>query len=420
MRRDYLASFIAEAVAVLSSLLLYRIAAAQWSLEGFAEYTLSRKVLSAILVVGLVGMDLALVRWIASEAPERRDAGGRYLTAALAIAMSASLAVAVILLALPAPLARILYGEPGHEDLLPPLALLTIGGSLQGLAYGYERGHLRIGRAALLLVLNAGVTPLAAVVLSPGSIAGALVLMGAGWTLVGGVLVALRARSFTRVAPVRPLLAYGSSRGLGLLLQMAFLAAPAVVAANRSGIVEGGSVAFALLAVGLLSTALTPIGVVLMPRGAQMIRERAVQRLRAHVRMLLAVVVPSVTVVVLLIEVLAGVLLPAYLGPSYAAGVPALRGIAWSAIPWSVFVTLRGLLDASDLRPLNARNLLTAAAVDGVLVGSAVITGAGEASYYAAFDVAVVVLAGLTLLDTRRVLASPTRWQAVGGDGGVQ
>lgn len=400
MTRDYLISFIAEGIAVALSLLVYRIAAQAWPTAAFAEYALSRKLLSAVLVVALLGMDLAVARSVALRG-ESHPRPAAHLGGAFIVVAGASLAVALILVPFREELGRLLFGESGHAPVVVGLAVAAIGGSIQGIAYGYERGRLRIARAGALLVILA-VVPLAAVFAAPDP-AWALGATGIGWTVIGATLIAGRGAALFERPPMRELLAYGAPRSVGLLVQMGFLAAPAVIAANRFGVVEGGNVAFALLALGVLSTLLTPIGVVLLPRSAQMLSTP--QALRRHVTRLLALVVPSVTAGVLVVELTAGVVIPAYLGPSYGGAVVALRATIWAAIPWAIFVTLRGLLDAVETRPLNARNMLAATATYAVAIGIATAAGAGETAYYGAFLAAVIVLGALTGLEAARALS---------------
>lgn len=407
MRRDYLLSFAAEGITVVLGLLVYRVAAAQWTVDTFGEYALSRKILSAIVVIALVGADIAVVRFIAFDAARDAAAIASYLRGSVVVVIVGSAALALVLVTLAGPLGTALYGESGHEELLPALALVAFAVALHGIAYGYERGRIRIGRAGLLLVVDLGLVPLVAVVVAPGSAASALAAMGVGIAAIAGVTIAIQSRGPAARPLVIPIVRYGAPRSLGLIAQMAFLAAPPVIAAHRFGIAESGNVAFALLVLGLLSTLLTPIGVVLMPRSADMLREGATGALERHIGRLVAIALPSVAVAVLTLQVLAEPVLVAFLGPAYAGAAPALRAITWAAIPWTFFVILRGLLDAHDVRPLNARNMLAASIVYAGLVGIVAALGAAEDAYYGVFIASVIVLASLTILDARRALLRP-------------
>lgn len=413
MTRDYVVSFVAEGLAVLLALLVYRVAAAQWSVDQFGEYALSRKIASAALVIALLGVDLAVVRLIAFDAAGDRTRMGGYVSGALVVVALASAGLAVVLLALPGPIGLALYGRPGHEDAVRALAPVALGGALYGVAYGTERGRLRMARAAALLVACTGAVPLLAVVASPASVPGALAVMGWVWAAVAVAAIVAQRPSLRARPAVGAVLAYGAPRAVGTLLTLGFLAAPAVVAAHRFGLAEAGSVAFALLVLGLLSTMLTPIGVVLMPRSARLLSERSGDALEHHVRRMLSLVVPVVTLAVLAIEVGADALVAAFLGTSYAAAAGALRAIAWAAIPWTFFVTLRALLDAHDVRPLNAKNVGLAFGAYGALVGGATVLGLAESAYHTAFVASVVVLAGLTLLDAGRALTRPASAEPV-------
>ena len=407
MTRDYVLSFIAEGLAVILALTTYRIAAAQWDPDLFGEYALSRKVVSAVLVIALVGADIAVVRFIAFDAAndEARIAG--YLSGAVTVVLATSTALAAGLVVLAGPLSQVVFGAPGHEAAVMAFAAVSLGGALYAVAYGYERARLRLGRAAGLLVVNTGIIPLLAVFAFPASVASSLAAMGAGWVLVAGLTLVAERRAAWARPEVTPMIRYGAPRALGLLVQMGLLAAPAIVAAHRFGLEEAGNVAFALLVLGLLSTLLTPIGVVLVPRSAEMFREGAGATLERHVSRLLTVVVPLVAVFVLLVQFAADAIVAGFLGAAYAGAAATLRVLLWAAIPWTFFVALRGLLDAHDVRPLNARNVVLASIAYALLVTVASSANAEEIAYHAAFVASVVILGVLTLVEARRVFASP-------------
>lgn len=402
MTRDYLASFVAEGLAVIAALLTYRLAAAQWGTEGFAEYALSRKILSALLVIALVGMEIALVRAVAMAGPAHASAIGASLRGALLIVGVSALTVALVLVLASDPLSAVFYGGTEHAGLLPGLAFAVVGGAIQGLAYAFQRGRLRLVAAGALLVVNTGLVPLAAVIAARTSIATALVAMGLAWSAVGALVILPAMRRPAGPAPLQALLSYGAPRSVGFLVQTALLAAPPIVAAHRFGIEEAGNVAFALLALGVLSTLLTPIGVVLLPRGASMLREGSLHLLRQHVARLVVVVLAAASVGVLAIELVADSLTVTYLGPDFAAAAGPLRAIAWATIPWAAFVTLRALLDASEARALNARNLTVAAAAYAVLVAFGWTTGADRTWDQLSFVAAAALLGALTLWEAWR------------------
>lgn len=407
VRRDYMLSFLAEGVAVALALGSYRVAASQWDPEVFGEYALARKILSVVLVIALLGVDIAIVRYLAFEAGGDHRKIASYVSGALTVFTVTSITIAIALATFAGPLSTMLFGRRGHEDLVTALGILAFGGGLYGIAYGYLRGRLRLGRAGILLVISSGVVPLVAIVQGSSSVGFALVLIGIGWAAVAGLAIFFERRTAWGQPQVRPVLAYGAPRAVGQVIQMAFLAAPAVVAAHRFGIAEGGNVAFGLLVVGLVSTGLTPIGVVLMPRSADLLRGGADRLLEAHVVRLLALVTPAVVSFVLLVQLFADPLVAIFLGPGYAASTNALRGILWAAIPWMFFVALRGLIDAHDVRPLNARNLAIASTTYALLVLLAISIEGDAAAFYAAFDLAAIVLAGLTLVAARGVFARP-------------
>ena len=206
-----------------------------------------------------------------------------YLPAILLV-VGAAVVLTVVLLLFPGPLAQLFFGSARYSDLITPLPLLIFGGGLHGVAYGYLRGRSRIQRANMLVAINQALVPLIAIPLSGASVARILLLMGAGWTLAALAFLVVAPLSFDGVPErVRELARFGVPRVPGDLLRLALFSLPGVVVAHVADISVAGGVAFGVAAVGMLGTALSPIGFVMLPVAARMMAAGDVAELRRRV-----------------------------------------------------------------------------------------------------------------------------------------
>ena len=86
MRRfNYATTFLAEGVVVGGYLLAFRLIAAFSGTEGFGEYSLSRRTLSLLMPLAVLGADLGIARYVAYAETERSGKSSGYAGASLIV-----------------------------------------------------------------------------------------------------------------------------------------------------------------------------------------------------------------------------------------------------------------------------------------------------------------------------------------------
>jgi len=400
MKRDYFTTFAAEAVVIVSYLLTFRLVATMFTPAGFGEYALSRRSLSLLAPLAVLTLDVAIARLLA-YAVERRSANdSAYVPAALALAAAAVAITSAILLIFREPLASLLFGSVRYAPLITPLPLLLAGTALHGIAYGELRGRFRIQRANLLLVLNQGIAPVLAVLAGGGSVPRILTVMGAAWVLVSAAFLPFRRLGLEGVrGRITELFRFGVPRIPGDLVQLALFALPGILVAHLAGIAAAGIVAFAISALRMIGSALTPISFVLLPVASRLFARGDVRELRGHVGDLLRVTLLPLLAGTLFIELLAGPIIGAYLGRQFLGGTGLLRVIMIAALPWGLYVTLKSVIDARHFQAINARNTVIAFLAFLALI---FVLGLALSPLYAttvAFSASLYVLGVLTVIE---------------------
>jgi O-antigen/teichoic acid export membrane protein len=402
-RRDYVTTFVAEGLFILSYLIVFRVVADHFGPRGFGEYALARRTLAFLLPIGAIGLDIAIARYVAYAAgrPVEQRA---YLPAALVLlALAVGLQV-VVLLVFRDFWAGLFFGSEAYVSLVPPMVLLVAGNALFAVAYGNLRGHLRITEANLLRVLVHAILPLGAALLIRDSVSTLLLVMGGGWVLLSGGALAL-----TRMSIDKPLLRaaelakYSLPRVPGDLLALVLFALPGIIVAHVADITVAGQVAFGIAALGMIASAVYPAGFVLLPVASRLLASGSVDRLRAQVFGVGRVVVALIVVSILIFEVFATPIVSAYLGPAFAGSVSTLRILMLGALPWGVYISLRSVIDARHKRAVNAINVAVAFAVFAVLmVVSRAFTDQATA-VVPVFVVSLYVLGTLTAIEVIRI-----------------
>jgi O-antigen/teichoic acid export membrane protein len=359
-RRDYLTTFAAESLFILSYLAVFRLVADHFGPRGFGEYALSRRTLAFLLPLGAIGLDIAVARFVAYAA-DRPVEQRAYLPAALGLLALATGVLSAILLVFQGFWADLFFGSTSFTDLVPPLALMVAGNGLFAVAYGNFRGHLQILRANVLRVVVHVLLPFGAALLVRNSVSDLLYVIGGGWTVLSLAALAVTRMSFhDPLAHAAELARYSVPRAPGDLLALVMFAVPGIVVAHVSDITVAGNVAFGIAAIGMVAVAVFPVGFVLLPVASRLLAAGSVDRLREQVFIVARVAVGLIVIAIVIFELFATQIVDIYLGPAFAGSVATLRVLMLGALPWGIYMSLRTVIDARHKRAVNAINVAVA------------------------------------------------------------
>ena len=403
VRRDYTTTFLTSLVVTGAYLVAFRIVAYDFGPTALGEYALSRRAIALLAPLAALGVDLAITRLVAYD----RGSGQRkvYLSAGLLLVVVDVVAITAVILTLQSSVGDLMFGSRTYSDLVRPLPLVVLGVGLHGLAYGELRGRQRVQSANGLMLVNYAVVPLLALWLGGNAIPAVLFAMGAGMVLVSGAFISFmehsRAYLFQRLWE---LLKYGAPRIPGTLLQLAMFSAPGVVVAHVSDIRTAGTVAFGVAALGLVGSALSPIGLVLLPIAAEMLGRGSHTEFRAQVVQITKIMLPLLVGGIVVFEIAAEPLVRFYLGSAYLDTVGLLRLLVLAALPWGLYVILRSAMDAHDVFATNSLNTVIAFAAFFVLTLILARYVSPTFAVVDAFVAGLYVLGGLTVFSASRVL----------------
>ena len=155
MRRlNYLTTFMAEGLVIGSYLLAFRLVALFSGPQGFGEYSLSRRTLSLLMPVAVVGVDLGVARYVSYAQADKSGKSPGYVAAGLIVLAAGVGIVSAILLVAPGFWGEVFFGSSSYGSLVLALPPLLAGGGLHVIAFGYLRGLNRIQAANVLMAIN--------------------------------------------------------------------------------------------------------------------------------------------------------------------------------------------------------------------------------------------------------------------------
>lgn len=407
----YAATFVAEALAAVGYLFAFRVIAQRLGTQGFGEYALSRRILSFLAPIALLGLDLAVVRYVSYSSARRDSSASIYLSTALAVMGVCTIILSVPLLTMSPLLAQLFFGNSQYAPLVRIMPVLVAGSALHAVTYGYFRGRLWMARANTLSVVNQGVVPLIAAIAGSSSIPTVLGLTGGLWLATSTVALTTTPIDINGMrSHVWELVRFGARRLPGYVLLMTYFGLPGVLLAHLSTVREAGAVLFGVTILGLAGTSLTPISLVLLPFASQYMATGNRHALISHVLKIAGLGIGLVLIATIMFEALTPVIIRAYLGSNFSYSVTLLRIVMTGALPWGIHVIFRSIIDAHHTKAINGR--LTAIAFVSMLV----ITVVSMALISPAFAIALGLVGGLwvlgilTLIETFRILRIDSPW----------
>ena len=348
--REYAATFITEFAVMASQIAAYKLAAHFLGKDGFSEYALARRTVTLIVPIPLLGLAVGLPRYIGFSNGQGDDEGAfRYYGATLQCVGVATLLLVVLMNVFSQTFAFLFFGELTYKRLVLPLSLMILGLSLHTVVCCYFRGHIAMNRANLLQFINLAVVPVVAFFLFRHSVSKTLSAIGLIWSLAAGAalfLTPFRAIVLSNWKESKQLLRYGIQRVPGDFILMALFTLPATLEAHRRGIQEAGFVAFGISVVSMVGAAFAPFGLVLLPKATFLLAEGGQNELRQHLRSILRATFGASVALVLSIWIYMPTLIHLYLGASFEQVTPIARLLILGAVPYSVYLVLRNVVDA--------------------------------------------------------------------------
>lgn len=319
--------------------------------DGFGQYSIIYELLAVVQPVLLLGLGVAVPRFVAPErnGTDRTD-GSRYLAAALCLEGLVLLAVASAAVGSDSRWPALVFGgKPPHSAALV-LSALVSASVFWVLVTGHLRGMGDHATANRLLLWYTGPAPILGGLLS-SSVSSFFLIVSLGWA--AGSLLALRPWSFkwntTRSSTQRAalqLLGFGLRRVPGEMALFGLFSVPALAATRLVNLRTGGYVAFAVSVVTILGACFVPISMVLLPYVSALAAANRLQEVRAHLQKAVPISLAVAIALVGAVELAVTLATRVYLGEEFMPSVQVTRIVCLALPGYVLFIVCRSVLDA--------------------------------------------------------------------------
>ena len=412
MRVQLAWTMVTELLVTISGILILKLAASLLGPAGFGEYSLSRRAVGLMYLPLVMGLGIAAPRYIAIARAGAMEGytESAFATATLTAGLLPPLTLALLFNLAPQTGSALLFGRQSYFYLVPPATIALAGISLHAMVYAVYRGRSEMRFANVLQITNLALAPLLGFAFGEKSAASVLTATGVIWLLTSGVAllhVLYRERADWRGLHsmrehLKVLLRFGLPRVPGEFALVGLFAIPSLLAVRAHGIVEAGQFSAALSVLTMAAGTFAPVGLVVLPRASAMVATGDIAGVKRLVRRILIGGILVAAAGVAVGELVIPFFIKWYFGEAFAPAIPYFRAVLLAAIPYAVYILMRSILDALDVRALNSRNLIITVSIVTVLclVNRSIIWMA------ASIVGSLVLLAVLTLRDVRSRLAA--------------
>lgn len=405
MKFDLILTFITEFLVILSGLLVYKLAVIYLGQTGFSEYALSRRIISFIQPVMLLGLGVGIPRYVAYATDPSKS--GTYFISGLSILGITTLSLALLGNLFSDTFAFLLFGSKSYATLMFPISVMLFGLVMTTACYSLFRGKLQMVSANILQIVSTGIIPVLAFVFC-SSLRSVFLLTGVMWIAVSALFMVFIIRNidwdmseFSQCT--HDLVSYGSKRVPGDFFLSALFTLPATFATHLSGVKEAGYIAFGISMLNMAGTAFGPIGLILLPKASKMIANDDTGLLKYYNAKLIKGTLVISLVGVAIFELFAGTIINLYLGQASAELVKVARIIMVACLAYTLYVTMRSVIDACYVKAINTKNIfISLIAFTGISL-PAIMSKSSYISVAVAFVFSIYVLGILTLLEVRRI-----------------
>ena len=412
MKKDLLLTFFAEAVVLVSGLLVYKFAANLVGQDAFSQYALCRRTVSFILPALLMGLTVGIPRYIAFASSnndyQRPD---NYFLSGIVVLFINVLLFMLVLNLFKRQFACLFFGSSEYHDLIFSISIMIIGLTLHAACYSYYRGNLLMIRANILQVLNTGVVPVL-VFVTHADIVRILSLTGLSWIITSAFALALICKNLewnktkSLLPCAKELLSYGIQRVPGDFGMAALLSLPAILTSHTSGIRAAGYVAFGTTILNMTGSVFAPFGLVLLPKASQLIASRNMVKLKDYILKLAGLTLLLSLVGLIVFEIFAYEIIKIYLGETFNDLVVIARIIMLGSLAYTYYVSMRSIVDAFYFKAVNTLNIIIALFIFLIVSGFVCVLDGSNITLVSSFVGSLYVLGILTFINIRKLLRS--------------
>ena len=406
MKKDFIYTLITNIIVMVSGLLVYKLATLFFSIQGFAEYSLSKRVVSFLYPIFLLGLGIGITRYISISLKDNERIRNIMISSILLIFIS-SLGVIITFVTFKEKISLLLFNSPKYAFLMFPLALTIVAFLWHSLIYNYYRGKFEIKRANIIQLINLGIIPVVVFFIS-ADIAQLFIYNGLFVLIISSLIVlyiVIKEKMYKVVylnrlifKEMKELFSYSIGRVPGDIGLAALFSLIPIFVTHLSSVKEGGIVAFGISLLNLTASFFATIGVVMLPKIGVLYSEKNYKLIEKYMHRTLKVSIFLPFLGVIIFFIFGDYILKMYVGEEIAAQSSIIKIIFLGTIPYVIYVSSRSIIDAIYEKPYNTINILISLLILLVLTSSVYFLFKNYLYILYIFLFSLCILSGLTLV----------------------
>jgi O-antigen/teichoic acid export membrane protein len=407
MKKDYILTFITEFTILGSNLFAYRLAANILGKEGFSEYALVRRTISFLLPALILGMGVAIPRYIGYSYSNFKKAN-TYFIAGFIILFFVILTFSLLINLFQKNVAFLFFGDSKYYYLILPINVMLIGLIFHFLCYGYFRGNLSMIKANFLQLINMGIVPLLVFFLK-NNLKEIILLNGLIIILVSFIFLTSIVKNITFerneiYTNIKELMAYGIQRVPGDFGLSGLSSLPATFTSHISGITIAGYVAFGTSLLSMVGSVFAPLGLILLPKASQLVANNDFKTLKYYILKILKVTFFLTILGVVFFEIFADKIIALYLGNFPSDLVIITRLIIIASLGYTIYVAMRSIIEAYYVKAINTRNIFISLMFFLTVSFGTILVKKSYILLLANLVLSIILLGILTLTEVKKIL----------------
>lgn len=362
--RDVGITAVTSIITTLAIIIVTRLLAQGLGPKEFGAYILARWVLAFVSPFSTLAMGVALARYIAIS--NDRQSKNSYLLSGLFLGVIPSFIVLMTGLMFMNKLTIIIFHNEVYSSLVTATLLMIVGYSFYNVLYSYYRGANEMWKANLLQL---GIMAIAPIIIAWKYVnfgrADLIVLLRGACFFIPLLPLTLyiiksifHDKQIIKVGNhLKELFWYGLPRvPAGLALSGILFVGP-FLAPYFGSLKEAGYLVVGQSMLTIVENALFAFGIVALPKVAQLFAEGRNEFLKERAVDIIALVFHLGLFATLHLFLWSDQIVLIWLGNQYTEAIPLMMAILLGLIPYLVYVMLRSVIDAIEVRAVNTYNL---------------------------------------------------------------
>lgn len=361
--KDYIITFIIEFIVLISSVLVYKLASNLPDNTDFSEYAISRRTISFLLPLLIMGLGVGIPRYVAFSVEDAEKQGTFYVSGIILTLLFAAPLILIFNL-FSSQFAVLFFGDIKYEALIFSVSVMTVSMLLHSLNYSFLRGKLNMYLANTMQLLNLGIVPIL-VFFIYSNVEEVILYTGIYWGIVSliftiYIIVTISWKKELIIECLKLLFVYGIWRVPGDFALAGFLALPAYFTLHiaEDGIITAGYVAFAMSLLNMVGAAFGPICLILLPKASITIKNNEYDILNSQVKNLTYWTLGLTLFGLLVIEFFTHEIILFYLENNAESLISAVKITMLASLGYAIYISLRSILDAYYVKAVNTKNII--------------------------------------------------------------